>query len=61
MMQGEKQVEKKGKYKQIALTIEVVDEISKFIDAHPELGYMSVPEFIRQSIRNFLSDLKKQY
>lgn len=45
-------------YKQIALPIELIDDIKKFVDAHPNLGYMSTPEFIREAIRFYLRDMK---
>ena len=41
-------------YKQIALPVDLVLEIQKFIDSHPEQGYMSVPEFVREAIRIYL-------
>lgn len=46
-------------YKQIALPIELIDEIKKFMETNKHHGYMSVPEFIREAIRFYLRDFNK--
>ncbi|MHA1358090.1 MAG: ribbon-helix-helix domain-containing protein [Candidatus Helarchaeota archaeon] len=38
-------------YRQVSLPHELIEAIENFINNHKELGFTSVPEFIRQSIR----------
>ena len=46
-------------YKQVALPSQLVDDVKEFTDKHPNLGYKSTPEFIREAIRYYLRELKK--
>jgi metal-responsive CopG/Arc/MetJ family transcriptional regulator len=39
-------------YKTISLKGEVYKEIENFIKEHPEAGYISVTEFVRDALRN---------
>jgi hypothetical protein len=41
----------KTKYKTISIKIETIEMIEKFMKEHPEWGYTSVTEFIRESLR----------
>lgn len=47
-------------YRQIALPIHLVNDIESFIKSNKQLGYKSTPEFIREAIRFYLRELKKQ-
>ena len=38
-------------YRQVSLPIPLVERIEKYLDAHKEEGFTSIPEFIRQAIR----------
>ena len=48
-----------SEYRTIALPKEIVEVISKLIEEHPELGYRSVPEFVKECIRRRLEDFEK--
>lgn len=45
-------------YRQVALPMELVDDIKNFTNTNPNLGYKSTPEFIREAIRFYLRELK---
>ncbi|MHA1313255.1 MAG: ribbon-helix-helix domain-containing protein [Candidatus Helarchaeota archaeon] len=45
-------------YRQVSLPIALVERIDEFIKANPQEGFTSVPEFIRQSIREKLFNLE---
>ena len=47
-------------YRQVALPMQLVDDIKDFTDSNPNLGYKSTPEFIREAIRFYLRELKDQ-
>ncbi|MHA2501041.1 MAG: ribbon-helix-helix domain-containing protein [Candidatus Hodarchaeales archaeon] len=39
-------------YDKISLPTEMINEIKSLIEANPEFGFKSPPEFIREAIRN---------
>ena len=39
----------KSKYKNISLPEPLLERIKKFIEAHPEMGYTSISEFVRHA------------
>jgi metal-responsive CopG/Arc/MetJ family transcriptional regulator len=45
-------------YRQVSLPIALVERIDGYIKTNPNQGYTSVPEFIRQAIREKLGDQK---
>ena len=45
-------------YKGITLPEEMIEEIKKVIEAHPELGYSSVAEFVKEAIRSKLTEIE---
>ena len=45
-------------YKGITLPQEMVEEIKKLIEEHPELGYSSVAEFVKDAIRSKLIEIE---
>ena len=47
-------------YRQIALPMQLVEDIENFTKTHKHLGYKSTPEFIREAIRFYLRELKIQ-
>ena len=42
-------------YRQVSLPIALVEKIEEYLDKNPEQGFTSVPEFIRQAIREKLN------
>ncbi len=38
-------------YRQVSLPIPLIERIEKYINNHKEEGFTSIPEFIRQAIR----------
>jgi metal-responsive CopG/Arc/MetJ family transcriptional regulator len=38
-------------YRQVSLPIPLIERIEKYLDAHKEEGFTSIPEFIRQAVR----------
>jgi|Deesub1362A_J573_1020465.scaffolds.fasta_scaffold00017_67 metal-responsive CopG/Arc/MetJ family transcriptional regulator len=44
----------KRKYVTLKLPDEFVDMVKKFIKEHPEWGYTSVPEFVKEAIRDYI-------
>ena len=38
-------------YRQVSLPIPLIERIEKYLDEHKGEGYTSIPEFIRQAIR----------
>jgi hypothetical protein len=46
-------------YQPISIPIELYEQIEKYISANPFLGYKTVPEFIKDSIRRRLEELKE--
>jgi len=49
---------KKRGYKQVSLPIKLLEQIAKVIRENDELGFTSVPEFIRTAIRDNLEKFK---
>ena len=45
-------------YRTLTLPIEMVEEIKKLIEEHPELGYSSVAEFVKDAIRSKLIEIE---
>lgn len=41
-------------YRQVSLPIPLVERVDKYINNHKEEGFTSIPEFIRQAIREKL-------
>ena len=48
-------------YKQVSLPEEFYDDIMKFIQKHPELGYTSVAEFVKVAIREKMEKHQKKH
>lgn len=42
------------KYRNLSLPTEMVEEIERYISEHPELGFSSIAEFIKFSVRAYL-------
>jgi len=42
----------------IRLPKDLVNEIESILDEFPELGYVSVPEFVREAIRDYILYLR---
>lgn len=42
-------------YRQVSLPIPLIERIDKFIKKHKEEGFTTIPEFIRQAIRDKLN------
>ena len=38
-------------YKQVSLPLKLIERVEKYIEEHPELGYTTIPDFIRAAIR----------
>ncbi len=38
-------------YRQVSLPIPLIERIEKYLGEHKEQGFTSIPEFIRQAIR----------
>lgn len=47
---------KRYKYKTVTLPEPLLDDINKFIDDNPELGYGSATEFIKDASRNQMKE-----
>ncbi|MCS7119554.1 MAG: ribbon-helix-helix domain-containing protein [Archaeoglobaceae archaeon] len=47
-------------YRGITLPMELIEEIENLIEKHPELGYTSLAEFVKDAIRSKLFDLKSE-
>jgi len=45
-------------YKSLSLPEELVNDIKKIIQEYPELGYKSVAEFIKDSVREKISQIQ---
>ena len=59
-LQPQEEIEKrrKSKYYNLSLPWKLVDVIDHFIDRHPELGYVSRGEIVREAIRQWLLSLE---
>ena len=49
---------KRYKYTTVSISEEMAQEIEKFMREHPELGYTSVGEFVREAIRQRIKEIK---
>lgn len=49
----------KGEYKGVSLPKEMIDEISRIIREHPELGYSSIADFVKDAVREKMLKLKQ--
>lgn len=45
-------------YRQVSLPIPLIERIEKYITDHKEEGFTSIPEFIRQAIREKIEKAK---
>ena len=48
----------KGKYKGVSLPEEMIKEVMRIIEEHPELGYSSVADFIKDAVREKILKLR---
>jgi hypothetical protein len=46
------------KYATLKLPREFIERVRRFIEANPDLGYTSVPEFVKDAIREKLVELE---
>jgi len=46
-------------YRQVSLPIPLIERIEKYMDNHKDEGFTSIPEFIRQSIREKIDHSEK--
>ncbi len=51
---------KRYKYTTVSISEEMAQEIEKFMREHPELGYTSISEFVREAIRSHLEEKRKK-
>ena len=47
-------------YRQVSLPIPLVERIEKYINNHKDEGFTSIPEFIRQAIREKIKRSEKK-
>ena len=47
------------KYKYVAIPLELINEVNKIISEKSELGYRNQSEFVVESVRRRLDELKK--
>lgn len=43
-------------YRQVSLPIPLIERIGKYLNEHKSEGFTSIPEFVRQAIREKISD-----
>jgi metal-responsive CopG/Arc/MetJ family transcriptional regulator len=48
----------KVEYVNLKLPKDLVELVRKFIEENPELGYTSVPEFVKEAIRSYIIELE---
>jgi|GEM_PF-1003144 metal-responsive CopG/Arc/MetJ family transcriptional regulator len=48
-----------GKYKGISIPKEMFEEVEKVIKEHPELGYSSITDFIKDAVRDKITEIRK--
>jgi hypothetical protein len=48
-------------FRGISIKKEMIEDIEKFIKNHPERGYKSIAEFVAESVRCRIDELKKHY
>ena len=51
---------KKRGYRQVSLPIPLIEKIDKIIKERADLGFTSVPEFIRYAIREKIEKIEKK-
>ncbi|MHA1270105.1 MAG: ribbon-helix-helix domain-containing protein [Candidatus Helarchaeota archaeon] len=51
---------RKRGYRQVSLPIELIKKIENFIKSRPDLGFTSIPEFIRYAIREKLEQFEEK-
>ena len=49
----------KGEYKGVSLPKEMIEEINRIIREHPELGYSSIADFVKDAVREKMLKLKQ--
>jgi metal-responsive CopG/Arc/MetJ family transcriptional regulator len=49
----------KDKYKGVSLPKDMVEEVERIVKEHPELGYTSVADFIKEAVREKILKLKQ--
>ncbi|NVM27783.1 MAG: hypothetical protein HWN65_02985 [Candidatus Helarchaeota archaeon] len=47
-------------YRQVSLPIPLIERIEKYINNHKDEGFTSIPEFIRQAIREKIERATKK-
>lgn len=50
---------KKPDFRSISIKDEFADDIEKFIQRHPQLGYRSIASFLEDSARRRLEELRR--
>ena len=48
-------------FRGISFKKELIDDIEKFLDLHPELGYKNVTDLVDEAVRLRVQELKKAY
>ncbi len=48
-------------YSGISLPKDMMDFIDEFIKSHPELGYSSTAEFVKEAIRYYLKEMTELF
>jgi metal-responsive CopG/Arc/MetJ family transcriptional regulator len=44
-----------------SLKSELVSDIEKFIQQHPEAGYKSISDFVQEAVRTHIREIKNKY
>lgn len=48
-------------YRQVSVPDAFYEEVEKFLQKHPELGYTSLAEFVRVAVREKMEEWKKEH
>ncbi len=48
------------KYKTVSIPRKLLDEVENLVKEHPELGYASYTEFVREAVRIHIRRLKEE-
>jgi Arc/MetJ-type ribon-helix-helix transcriptional regulator len=51
--------DKKGSYKTLSIPEEMYTMIESLIEEHPELGYKTVTEFVKEAIRSKIHEIER--
>jgi Arc/MetJ-type ribon-helix-helix transcriptional regulator len=51
--------EKKGRYYSIGLPLGMTNKIERLIKRREDLGFTTVPEFVRTAVRKYIDDIEK--